>query len=353
MAVKVDTVSPARPAPSPRAERARAHRAGDRRDGRADRGADLVRPLRTRGKYYVSVDDAYIRADAVTVSPKISGYVDQVLVADNQDVTAGQPLARIDARDYTAQTAQYRAQIDVSKANAANVQAGILEQRSAIEQARAQLASSREAAAYATGEVQRYAPLAESGAESREKLASLRNQATQAASTVAAQTAALTAAERRVASLEAQVRQADAQGESAQAQLAAANVNVGSALIRAPMAGRIGDKSVRVGQFVQPGVRMMSVVPLQAIYISANFKETQVGLMRPGQPATIEVDALPGVELHRPCREPRARHRLRILAAASPECDGQFPPRSSSASPSASRSTRAPMRAACSCPACR
>ena len=251
----------------------------------------------TRGKYLASTDDAYIRADAVTVSPKISGYVEQVFVADNQDVRAGAPLVRIDPRDYKAQTAQYQAQIDVAKANADNVRAGIREQLSAIDQARAQLAANRADAAFAAGEVARYAPLAQSGAETQEKLTTLRNQATQAANNAAAQAATLESAERRVASLQAQVRQAQAQGESAQAQLAAADVNLGSTIVKASVDGRVGDKSVRVGQYVTSGTRMMSVVPLAAIYVTANFKETQVGLMRPGQPATIKVDALPGVEL--------------------------------------------------------
>jgi membrane fusion protein (multidrug efflux system) len=251
----------------------------------------------TRGKYLEGTNDAYIRADSVTVSPKISGYVQQVLVVDNQDVKAGQPLVRIDPRDYTAQSAQYQAQIDVSRANADNVRAGILEQDAAIAQARAELATAQVDARFATGEVARYAPLAESGAETRERLVSLRNQAAQANSHVAAQAAALSAAERRVGSLRAQVRQAEAQGEAAKAQLNAANVNLGSTLVRASVDGRIGDKSVRVGQYLQSGTRMMSVVPVAKIYISANFKETQVGLMRAGQPATIDVDALPGVEL--------------------------------------------------------
>jgi membrane fusion protein (multidrug efflux system) len=251
----------------------------------------------TRGRYLEGTNDAYIRADSVAVSPKISGYVEQVLVADNQDVKAGQPLVRIDPRDYTAQSAQYQAQIDVSRANADNVRAGIFEQDAAIMQARAELATAQADARYAAGEVARYAPLAESGAETRERLVSLRNQSTQAASRVAAQAASVSAAERRIASLRAQVRQAEAQGEAAQAQLNAANVNLGSTLVRASVDGRLGDKSVRVGQYLQPGIRMMSVVPLAKIYISANFKETQVGLMRAGQPATIDVDALPGVTL--------------------------------------------------------
>ena len=251
----------------------------------------------TRGKYLETTDDAYIKADAVTVGPKVSGYVEQVFVADNQDVKAGQSLVRIDSRDYKAQTAQYQAQIDVAKANADNVRAGISEQLAAIDQARAQLASSQADARFAAGEVSRYAPLAASGAETKEKFASLRNQATQAAKTAAANAAALSSTQRRVASLQAQVRQAQAQGEAAKAQLAAADVDLGSTVVKASVDGRIGDKSVRVGQYVSQGTRMMSVVPVQAIYITANFKETQLGLMRPGQPAHIKVDALSGVEL--------------------------------------------------------
>jgi len=123
----------------------------------------------THGKYVEDTNDAYIRADSVTVSPKISGYVEQVFVADNQDVKAGQPLARIDVRDYKAQTAQYQAQIDIAGANADNVRAGIREQEAAIEQARAQLASADSDARFAAGEVERYAPLVATGAETRER----------------------------------------------------------------------------------------------------------------------------------------------------------------------------------------
>ena len=254
--------------------------------------------FQTHGRYLVSTDDAYIRADAVTVSAKVSGYVEEVYVGDNQPVTAGQPLVRIDPRDYKAQAAQYQAQIDVADADAANVEASIRQQEAAVEQARAQLAAARTDQTFAASQVERYGPLAASGAETREKLSNLKNQASQAANTVAARAAALAEAERRIAGLKAQVRQADAQSEAAKAQLSAADVNLASTTLRAPVAGKVGDKGVRVGQFVQPGLRLMSVVPVQAIYIVANYKETQIGLMRPGQPATIAVDALPGVRLH-------------------------------------------------------
>ncbi|CAN5497317.1 HlyD family secretion protein [soil metagenome] len=246
-----------------------------------------------RGKYFESTNDAYVQADAVTVSPKVSGYVEKVDVIDNQVVSAGAVLVRIDARDYQAQTAQFQSQIDLAKASEEGARASLDEQKFAIEQARVQLSRLEQDAAFAAGEVERYTPLAASGAETREKLASLRNTAALARQSAASQRASLSAAQLRVGSLQAQVRQAQAQGRTAQAQLAAADVNLGSTEVASSIDGRVGDKSVRVGQFVQAGTRLMSIVPTDAYYIVANFKETQIGLMRIGQPVTIQVDALP------------------------------------------------------------
>ena len=250
------------------------------------------------GKYQQSTQDAYLQADSVTVSARVSGYVSEVLVHENQDVKPGQPLLRIEAPDYPAQAAQGQAQINLAQANAANAEAMIGEQEAAIEQARAMLAAAQTKARYAASEVARYSPLAASGAEPAEKLATLRTQAAQAAQDVAAQKASTQGAERRIASLRAQIAQAKAQGQSARAQLDAAQRNVRDMVIRASIAGRVGDLSARIGQFVQPGLRLMSVVPVEQLYLEANFKETQLGLMRQGQPAEIEVDALPGVTLH-------------------------------------------------------
>lgn len=251
-----------------------------------------------RGKYYEETNDAQIRADMVTVAPRVAGYVSEVLVSDNQDVKAGQPLLRIDAKDYEARQAQADAQIAIARAAADNVRASIREQQAAIDQTRAQLAQARIKAAHDAAEVARYAPLVESGAEKREQLAQLRATAEQSAAQVRAQEAALAMQQRKVGTLESQIRQSDAQVQSGQAQRASANVDVSAALIRASTDGRIGDKTVTAGQFVQPGTRLMSLVPLNKLYVVANFKETQLGLIRPGQPATISVDALEGTPLH-------------------------------------------------------
>ena len=251
----------------------------------------------TRGKYLQETNDAQVEADMVTVSPRVAGYVAEVFVADNQDVRTNQPLVRIDPRDASAQAAQAEAQIAVAAAQADNARAQIAEQYATIDQARAQLAAARSKAAYDAGEVARYRPLAASGAEPRAQLAQLEAAARQSAENVRAQAAAVTMQERRVAALRTQVRQGAAQGRAARAQLDAANVDVGATLIRAASAGRIGDRTVTVGQYVQAGTRLMSIVPLDRLYVTANFKETQLALMRPGQPVAIDVDALDGVEL--------------------------------------------------------
>lgn len=250
------------------------------------------------GKYLEETNDATVQADMVTIAPRVSGYVAEVLVAENQDVRAGQPLVRIDPRDARAQAAQADAQIAVAAAQADAARAQIREQYAAIEQAQAQLAAARSKAAYDAGEVARYRPLAASGAETRQQLAQLEVAARQSADNVRAAQAAVAAQQRRIASLETQVAQGRAQGQAARARLAAASVDVGATELTAPIGGRIGDRTVTIGQFVQAGTRLMSIVPLDRLYITANFKETQLALMRPGQPVEIRVDALDGIRMN-------------------------------------------------------
>ncbi|ODT85780.1 HlyD family secretion protein [Phenylobacterium sp. SCN 70-31] len=249
------------------------------------------------GRFQQSTDNSYIAADSVVVASKIAGYVDAVLVTDNQLVRRGEALAKIDSRDYGAQASQASAQIAVALAGADTLRAQRREQDAAIQQARAQLGAIAAQARLASQQVARYRPLAATGAEAREKLDQFEMQSEQAASQVAAARATLAAAERRRDTLGAQLRQAGAQAEAAQAQLEAAQLNVASATLRASISGRVGDLTLRPGQFVQPGQRLMSIVPRDRVYVTANFKETQLGLIRPGQEVRIEVDALPGVDL--------------------------------------------------------
>ncbi|WP_206957997.1 HlyD family secretion protein [Trinickia acidisoli] len=252
----------------------------------------------TVGRFIESTDDAYLQADSVTVAPKISGYVTQVYVQDNEAVAAGAPLARLDIRQYEASLAQAQATVDAREADLARAQADLKQQQAGVVQAQAQEQVARVAAQHAQDDVSRYAPLAATGAETSERLASLVSTRDQARATLTANTAAVRSAQTQIDATTAQIAQARAQIEAAQASLRQSQLDVNDTTLYSPIAGRIGDRSVRVGQYVQPGTRLLTIVPVQSVYLEANFKETQIGHMRVGQPATLHVDALRGVDLH-------------------------------------------------------
>jgi membrane fusion protein (multidrug efflux system) len=251
----------------------------------------------TVGRFIEKTDDAYLQADNVTVAPKVSGYIAEVLVEDNQTVEAGQPLVKLDGRQYQAMLEQASAAIAARKADIERGQAELLQQKANIAQAKAQVTGARAVLSHAIEQVKRYEPLVASGAESGERLADLRNAQNQANATLEADLAAVMSAERQPATTQAQIDQARAQLDAAAASVRQAQLDLGDTVVRSTLAGRIGDRTVRVGQFVQPGTRMLTIVPVQDVYLTANFKETQIGLMRAGQPATISVDALPGKDL--------------------------------------------------------
>jgi membrane fusion protein, multidrug efflux system len=252
----------------------------------------------TVGRFIESTDDAYLQADSVTVAPKVSGYVTDVYVGDNATVKAGDPLVRLDTRQYQVSLDQAQATIAARAADIQRAQADILQQHANIEQAKAQQQVARVSAQHARDEVQRYAPLAATGAETSERLSELTSTRDQAVATLAANTAAADAAETQIAATTAQIAQARAQLEAAEASARQAHLDLQDTVVRSVLAGKVGDRSVRVGQYVQPGTRMLSVVPVQSTYLTANFKETQVGHMRVGQPVILHVDALPGTDLH-------------------------------------------------------
>ena len=267
---------------------------------------------RNYGRFQQTSNDAYLAADQVNIAPRVAGYVEEVLVTDNQVVRAGQVLARIDQRTANATADQSRAQIAEAEATVAQARATRRQQFDAIAQALAQADQSRASLRqyeatdrFNASQVARYAPLSAVGAETNEKLAqnraSLQESRAQVASAraqLAASNAQVASARHQIAINDAQIRSGQAQVASARAQLAANEVDVEAAAVSSPIGGRIGDRTVRVGQYVTVGTRIMTVVPVDRLYLTANFKETQIGLMRVGQPVTIKVDALAGEEIH-------------------------------------------------------
>src|ERR1700678_70578 len=163
------------------------------------------------GRFIESTDDAYLQADSVTVAPKVSGYIVEVYVADNQSVSAGAPLVRLDSRHYQAALDQLTAMAAARKADIARGEADLLLQRADIAQAHAQLEGARASETYALAQIRRYEPLVSSGAETGERLAELRNAHNQAAATLEADKAALQSAEQQIGSTQAQILQARAQ----------------------------------------------------------------------------------------------------------------------------------------------
>ncbi len=248
----------------------------------------------THGRFVQSTNDAYLRADAVTIAPKVGGYVQEVYVRDNQAVAAGQPLVRIDSAAYDAALAQQEASLLGRRADAASARKQIEQQEAAVAEARTQLLSAKVDAVYAEGDAKRYDSLSAQGVEPTRSRDTAHHTRDQALVAVKTREAAVATAERQVATLRAQTAQTSAAIDAQAAQVRTARLNLGDTVLRASAAGRIGDKGVRVGQLVQPGQRLMSVVPTDDIYLVANFKETQVRRIKVGQAATVRIDALGG-----------------------------------------------------------
>jgi membrane fusion protein (multidrug efflux system) len=249
------------------------------------------------GRYIESTDDAYLHADSVTVSPRVSGYIDRIFVIDNQDVKAGDPLVHIDLRNYQAVLNQQDAAVAARTADIRAAENQITQQQATVESARAQLVGAQANARFARDEADRYRNLRDQGVETDERYAQAVNERNQTAAAVLGAQANVKVAERQLATLDSQMAQVRAQLEAAKAASRTARLNLDDTLIRASLDGRIGDKTAQVGQYVQPGTRLMSVVPVQDVYLVANYKETQVRQMRVGQKATVKVDALGGEEI--------------------------------------------------------
>jgi len=252
----------------------------------------------THGRFIESTNDAYLQADQVNVASRVAGFVEEVYVRDNEAVIIGQPLAKLDERDPRARLEQALAQAQQANAAIAQVRAQIGQQHAQIAELRAQLEVSRTQSRFADKQVERYTGLVKAGAETDERYDQLRQSRDQSHAQIQKDAAAVLAAERTIETYTARIQEAQAQIEQAQAQARRAQVDLDATLLRASINGRVGDKTVRIGEYIQPGDRLMTLVPVHDVYLVANFKETQIGHMRIGQPASIAVDALDGHEIH-------------------------------------------------------
>jgi len=245
-------------------------------------------------RHFESTDDAFIDTHIVRLAPQIEGRVTQVLVNDNQLVGVGQPLVRIDSSDVRTRVAQAQAQKAQAQAQVDNAKVQISANEASYQQSLADAASAEAQAENAPRDLVRYRTLQRLNAQAVSQQ-QVDQAVTQARQSAAQRDAALKAAKARldqIIAAKTQVTSGEDQVRAAEAQLDEANINYGYANIVSPVTGHIAQKTVAVGNYVQPGAQLMAIVPLQ-IWVTANFKETQLASMRVGQPVTFHVDACP------------------------------------------------------------
>ena len=273
----------------------------------------------TEGRFHETTDNAYVEADIAAVAPKIAGYIRTLAVADNQQVRAGDVLAVIDERDFQAKVAEASAAVAAVEAANVSIDRQIDLQGARIEQAAAMVDSAQAELARAQPEYERYKKMLASKVVAKSDYDRTAADLRKAEAEVANAKAQLLAEQGQLVVLQASRKEGDAKLAQAKAALATAQIDLDNTVIRAPMDGVVGNKGVEAGQYVQAGSLLMAIVPLPSVYIVANFKETQLENMRPGQTVSISVDAFPEHGTDRHHRELRARQRRGVQPAAAGE----------------------------------
>lgn len=248
-------------------------------------------------RHYESTDDAFIDTRTATISPQVSGSIASVIVTDNQVVQAGDVLVLLDDTTFRAQLTQAKAQVDQAVANIANLGAQMETQQTRIDQAQKQMTQTQAALTFAQQEFNRAQTLANTNSGTIQQVQQTQSNLKQSEANLGAAEANVTASIKQLTVLRTQREAADAQLESARAQQVLAQTNLGYTKIVAPIEGRVTKLTAAVGSYVALGQALMMFVP-QRIWITANFKETQLAYMRPGQPVDISIDAYPSQSFH-------------------------------------------------------
>jgi membrane fusion protein (multidrug efflux system) len=250
------------------------------------------------GRFLVSTDDAYVQAHSVLISPRISGYISEVPVDDNQSVKAGEVLARIDPRDYQTALDQAHANVAAAQASINTLNQQIAQQKLVVQQDREQVVSDQAALVFSQQNFRRYTQLAKTGYGTVQRAQQAQADITERQAAVQHDTTVVAAAEKQVDVFEGQLAQAKAALAQQQAMEHQAELNLSYTTITAPLNGTIGVRTLRVGEYVQAGTQLMAIVPLQAVYVVANYKETQLTDVQPGQVVTIDIDTFPRTTVH-------------------------------------------------------
>ena len=241
---------------------------------------------------YESTDDAFIDNRTVQISAQVAAAIVDVPVNDNQLVDAGAELVRLDDRDYVAQRDQAYAQVNQARASIDNLTAQIAAQQAKVEQAKKQVTQAEAALTFARQQAERYQQLASKGSGTVEQAQQYASNLQQSDAGLAAARANAMATEKQIGVLQAQRELAFGQLAQARATLEQAQVNLARTIITAPVAGRVTKLTAAKGGYAAVGQTLMMFVPRE-VWVTANFKETQLKLMRPGQPVAIAIDAYP------------------------------------------------------------
>ncbi|MGA7329619.1 MAG: HlyD family secretion protein [Rhodomicrobium sp.] len=248
-------------------------------------------------RHFESTDDAFIAARQIAIAPKVSGYVTEVPVTDNQHVARGGVIARIDDRDYRVALEQANAQVSAAQASIKNFDAQIAVQQAQVNASQAQVDQAQAALVFAQQQAARYQHLAGTGYGSVQNAQQYTSQLDQQQAALKSSQAALNVAQRQIESLKAQRSNAEANLQQAIAQRDQAQLNLSYTKVTAAEPGRVVNLTAAPGEFAQAGTNLTIFVP-DEIWVTANFKETQLDHMRPGEPVTLSIDAYPERQLH-------------------------------------------------------
>jgi membrane fusion protein, multidrug efflux system len=252
----------------------------------------------TVGRFIETTDDAYIGGDVTVIAPKVAGFIADLAVTDNQAVRAGDLLVKLDDRDYRAALAKATAAVAGQQATLANLEATRRLQQAVIAQAQAELTATAAEINRTRYDVERYRDLARDHAASVQRFQQADADYRKALAADAKDQAALQAAQEQLNVIDTQKQQAAAALAAALAESQTAQLNLSYTELRAPIDGVVGNRSARQGAYAIVGAQLISLVPANGLWVDANFKENQLAGMRPGMPATIAADVLPGQEFH-------------------------------------------------------
>jgi membrane fusion protein, multidrug efflux system len=250
------------------------------------------------GRFIETTDDAYIGANVTSIAPQVGGFITSIDAEDNQRVSAGQLLVTLDARDYQALRDHAAAEVDARTAALNGLRARSKLQEAVIRQQQADLVAKTARAGFTAADAERFRSLAQSSTGTRQDADRSLMLDREAHAAVASSTAGLEAAQEQAKVLEADTARAEAELAQAGSDLRAANLNLSYTEVRSPIDGFVGNRAAQLGSHVAPGAYLLSVIPPTGLWVDANFKESQLARIVPGQAVDITLDILPGHAFH-------------------------------------------------------